>query len=194
MGDALYTAVEDFDFSSDGLLYFIDRNEGAGAVYLKTLNTSDTEDIKTLCELPEGTSALTMDDEDAVYLSNPATGAIQVFKDGKLTYFAGVENDRKFIDGKAPLFYEPQSIKYFDGSLYVWDFNTLRQISIKDGAAGEAITVAGEASPDFEMELPKGRQNAESIILPNSKLMDFSVSENGILITDPKRGVIWQII
>jgi serine/threonine protein kinase len=193
MGDALYTAVEDFDFSSDGLLYFIDRNQGAGAVYLKTLNTKDIEDVNTLCELPEGTSALTMDNDDYVYLSNPTTGAILKFKDGKLSNFAGIENERKFIDGKAPLFYEPQRIKCWKNNLYVWDFNTLRQIIIVDGVAGEAITVAGEASPEFDLELPQGRQNAESIILPNSRLMDFSVSDKGILITDPKRGVIWQV-
>ena len=193
IADASYTAVEDFVFSPDGLIYFIDRNEGAGATYLKTLNPNNTDDIVAICELPKGTSSLTMGERGAVYLANPETGAIQVWRNGKLSYFVGVENDKAFIDGNAPLFYMPQNIKYADGYLYVWDFNVLRRISIVDGIAVECITIAGEASPEFDMEITKRRIAAEDIILPNSMLMDFAVDGGKVLVTDPKRGVVWEV-
>ena len=191
IADASYTAVEDFTFSPDGLIYYIDRNEGMGTTSLKTLNPGDVDDIRTLSELPKGTKSLTMDSSGAVYLANPDTGTIQVWRNGELSYFAGVENEKAFIDGNAPLFYMPQNIKYSDGYLYVWDFNVLRRISVINGMAGECITIAGEASPTFDLEISRTRQAAEDIILPNSMLMDFAVIEDGILLTDPKRGVIW---
>ena len=130
IADAKFTAIEDFSISSDGLIYFIDRNEGVGAVYLKTLDPGNTENIQTLCELPTGTSALTLDEKGTVYLANPITGVIQEYKNGALTFFAGVENQRAFIDGTLPEFYEPQRLHYANGMLYVWDFNVLRRITI----------------------------------------------------------------
>lgn len=193
MSDAKFTAVEDFTFSKDGIIYFIDSNAGVQGVFLKTLNPANIEDIRTLCELPKGTVGLTIDDKDSVYLTNPETGVIQIWKDDKLSYFAGVENEKAFIDGAAPLFYMPQQIKYSNGFLFVWDFNTLRRISIKDGTASECITIAGEASPTFNIDISETQQLSEDIILPNSKLMDFAVINNGILLTDPKRGVMWWV-
>ena len=191
--DAVYSAIEDFAFTSDGLIYYIDRNEGIGATYLKSLNPLNTDEIITLCELPDGTCALTIGENDDVYLANSDTGVISLWRNGELTYFAGIENDRAFIDGVAPLMYMPQYIQYHNGFLYVWDFNVLRRISIVDGVAYECITIAGEVSASYDMEIEQTGYEAESIVLPNSRLMDFLVTGDGILITDPKRGVIWRI-
>jgi serine/threonine protein kinase len=192
MTNAMFTAIEDFTFSVNGLIHFIERNAGIGATFLKTLDPNDTDDIYTLCELPDGTSSLTIDERGVIYLANPETGVIQIWRDGTLSYFAGVENERAFIDGAAPLFYMPQVVKYSDGYLYVWDFNVLRRISIEGGVAAESITLAGEASPTFDLDIAQARQAAEDIILPNSRLTDFVILENGVLLTDPKRGVIWR--
>ena len=191
MADAKFTAVEDFMFSKEGLIYFIERNAGVDGVFLKTFNPTDVEDIKTLCELPKGTSALTIGEGGAIYLANPETGTIQVCQNGALTYFAGVENEKAFIDGSAPLFYMPQNIKYMNGFLFVWDFSAIRRISIKNGVAADCISIVGEANPTFNLEITETQQNAEEIILPNSKHMDFVINNNGILLTDSKRGVIW---
>jgi len=193
MTDAVYSAVEDFIISPDGLIYFIERNAGVDGVFLRTLNPSATDEIYTLCELPSGTSSLAMDDSGSVYLANPETGAIRVWRDGELTYFAGIENERAFVDGPAPLFYMPLRIKYSGGFLYVWDLNVLRRVSINDGVAGGCITIAGAASPVFEMDITRTSQPAEDIILPNSAMTDFVVIGDTILITDPKRGVIWEV-
>ena len=73
----------------------------------------------------------------------------------------------------------PQKIKYADEYLYVWDFNVLRRISIVDGVAAECITIAGEASPTFDMEIASAGEAAEDAILPNSVLMDFAVGGEG---------------
>lgn len=189
MSDARYTAVEDFDIDAGGRIYFIHRNAGMAVTELKTLDPDDPDAVVTLCELPEGTSALTLDETGAVYLANPESGAIQIWRDGALSYFAGIEGERAFIDGAAPLFYRPQRLRYADGLLYIWDFNVLRQIRVQDGVAAEAITLAGEAGPTFDMNFGAVRQAAEDVILPNSELTDFAVTGDGqVLLTDPKRG------
>ena len=204
IADAQYTAVEDFDFGADGLLYFIDRNEGLGGVFLRTLDVRDVGDIRTLCGLPRGSASLAVADGGEVFIGNAETGVIQIFQGGGLEYFAGIEGDRAFIDGASPRFYSPQEIEYRDGCLYVWDFNTLRMIetSRSDAAsrgagapivAGECITLAGVAGPDFDMELDPSRAAAEDITLPFGSLMSFTVTNRGVLLTDPKRGVIWRI-
>ena len=190
--DAVYTAVEDFGFSNN-LLYYIERNEGLNKVYLKTINMQNFNEITALCELPAGTKSLTFGEDNIIYLANPETGVIQYYKNGELKYFAGIENEKAFIDGSAPLFYMPLKIKYYDNALYIWDFNVLRKIIIENGGAVDCITLAGEASPDFELESIEKEYDAENIILPNSYLTDFAVADGYVLLTDPKHGVIWQV-
>ena len=196
--DAVYTAIEDFGFSpaGDHLLYYIERNAGTGEVYLKTINLqnpNDMNDINSICKLPQGTRSLAFGEDNTIYLSNPETGIIQYYKDGELKYFAGVENEKAFIDGSAPLFYMPQRIKYAGNLLYVWDFNVLRKITIENGAAVDCMTLAGEASPEFDLENIEKEYDAENVVLANSYLMDFAVTDGGILLNDPKRGVIWKV-
>jgi hypothetical protein len=87
----------------------------------------------------------------------------------------------------------PQRLRYAAGYLYVWDFNVLRRLEAQEGLAGTCITLAGEASPDFAPEPGAGKQAAESAILPHSKLTDFALQDGNILLTDPKRGVIWRL-
>jgi len=193
IADAQYTAIEDFTFGENGLLYFIDRNEGMREIYLKSLNIYNVEDIKTLAVLPAGSSSLAIDNNDYAYIGNKDRGVIHVYRDGKLEYFSGIEGERAFIDGASPRFYSPQRLEYNNGFLYVWDFNTLRRIETENGVAGMCITVAGMASPEFEQELSKSRIAAEDAILPFGSLMDFAVFDETILLTDYKRGVIWEI-
>ena len=192
IADAVFTAVEDFGFGFDGLLYFIDRNEGLGGVFLKTLDLYDVRDIRTLCSLPAGSDSLAVAGDGCVYVGNSGSGVIQVFRDGELEYFAGIEGERAFIDGASPRFYSPQRLEHRSGYLYVWDFNTLRRIEAVRGVAGDCITIAGLASPDFDMEFDDRRVASEDVVLPFGSLMDFAVAGRGVLITDPKRGVIWE--
>jgi len=194
MPDAIHADVLDFCFSpvDDGLLYFIERNADFGDYSLKTINLKNTDDIQELCILPKGTQSLAIGEEGAVYLANIDTGAIQRYSGGELKYIAGSEGERAFVDGIAPLFYMPQKIRYADNALYVWDFNVLRRIALENGLADDCITVAGEASPEFEFEMEK-EYDAENVVLPNGRFCDFAVADGYILLTDPKHGVIWEV-
>ena len=193
IADAMYTAVEDFCFDEDGLLYFIDRNEGLGGVFLKTLDLYDVEDIKTLCTLPPGSASVSVSSDGYAYIGNKDDGVIMVYDGRDLEYFAGIAGERAFIDGSSPRFYSPQRLQHSSGSLYIWDFNTLRRIDARRGVAGDCITLAGMASPEFDMELDDARTRAEDVVLPFGSLMDFAVTRRGVLISDPKRGVIWIV-
>ena len=49
------------------------------------------------------------------------------------------------------------------------------------------------AAPEFDFDIA-AEYDAESVILANSNICDFAVAANGkVILTDPKRGVIWQI-
>lgn len=191
ISEANYTKIEDFGFSKNenDFMYFIEHNSILSKTYLKKLNLRDINDIYTICELPEGTSSLTLGNDDEIYLSNPQMGTIMCYKNGDLKYFAGMENEKAFVDGNAPLFYMPQKIKYADNVLYIWDFNVLRKIT-----EGYCVTIAGEASSDFDFENIKKEYEAENIVFTNNFYTDFTVAEkDNILLCDPKRSIIWKI-
>ena len=193
--DAAYTAIEDFGFSpiDENRLYFIERSAGMGEAYLKAINLSDTEDVYTVQRLLEGARSLCFGADGEAYLANPEKGVIQRYKDGELKFFAGSENRRAFVDGALPLFFMPQKLKYADGFLYVWDFNVLRTIKMENGAAHDCITLAGEASPECDLESIEKEYDAQSVIFPASYHTDFAIAESGVILTDPKRGLIWKI-
>ena len=188
---AQHSAVEDFAFSQDGTLYFIERNEGLGGVFLHTLTTYGN--YLTPARLPQGSSSLTVCDEGTLYIGNSESGKIYVYYQGELRYFAGIDGDRAFIDGFSSRLYFPQRLEYFDGHLYVWDFNTLRRIEVFGPVAGDTITIAGIASPIYDNQPSGSLFAAEEMIFPHGRMMDFVVTESGILLTDHKCGVVWLI-
>jgi len=193
IADARYSAIEDFEFNDKGILYFIDRNDGMGDIYLKSLSLYNIEDIITHTSLPAGSTSLTVDNNGYVYIGNKDLGQIQIYRNGQLEYFAGLDGERAFIDGASPRFYSPQRLEYSNGYLYVWDFNTLRRIETNNGVAGTCITIAGIAAPEFDPAPDAAGTQAEDVIFPFGSLMDFTVTGNGILLTDYKRSVIWEI-
>jgi len=189
--DARHTAVEDFVFGQDGTLYFIERNEGLGGVFLRALDRTGA--IQTLCQLQRGSTSLAVSLDGTIYIGNAETGVIYVYHQEELRFFAGIEGERDFIDGISPRFYFPQRLEYQSGHLYVWDFNTLRRIEATGAIPGEAISIAGIASPEYDLEPSGTTFAAEDVVLPHGRLMDFTVTNEGILLTDHKRGVVWLI-
>jgi hypothetical protein len=187
---ALHSAVEDFTFSQDGTLYFVERNEGLGGVFLHTLTTYGS--YLTPEKLPQGSSSLAINDEGIIYIGNIELGVIYAYYQGELRYFAGLEGDRAFIDGFSSRLYLPQRLEYSDGYLYVWDFNTLRRIEAFGPVAGDTITIAGIASPIYNSQSGGFLFAAEDIVFPHGRMMDFIVVESGILLTDHKCGVVWN--
>ena len=106
---------------------------------------------------------------------------------------AGSESKKAFVDGALPLFYMPQRLRYFGGLLYVWDFNVLRAIKIENGILSDCMTLAGEASPECDLEAAEKEYDAKSVIFPGSYYTDFALMGDSVILTDPKRGLIWKI-
>jgi hypothetical protein len=200
--DAAYTAVLDMAASPDGALHIIERNAGMGEVSLRALvavggagpDAPGGLEPETVCQLPDGASALAFGDDGTAYVASAQSGQIQAFKDGKLTYVTASGQGKAFADGGAPLFYMPMRLGFAGGMLYVWDFNVLRVARLDGGAISWCETLAGVASPTFPREIAgAGPYAAEGVVFPNSALADFAVIGGRALLTDPKRGVIWEI-
>lgn len=192
IADAIYTTIEDFTFTEDGQLYFIENNIGAGISSVRSLNL-DSYEIEEICEIENNVKAITVDLEGNIYLAIPERGLIQKVDSNTtdIKYFAGVDGQRHFIDGSIPLLYDPIRLHYKNGSLYVLDFNVIRKINIEDGVVSMIETIAGEVSTDINPETKEG--NAESVIFAKSSQMDFLVDDGSILLTDPKKSVIWEL-
>jgi hypothetical protein len=194
---------------ANGRIYFIERPIGVMLTYLRAIDISNGVEVHTLAELPEGVISLAVGN-GRIYLADYLRGVLMYFdynEAGTVAYLAGVAEYKAFIDtavasivndgiahteGVEPLFFQPSRLRYHDGVLYVWDFNVLRRITLVEGIAQETITLAGVASPDFLHEINGAVQQGENVIFPNSQLMDFTFIDDGILLTDPKRGVIWR--
>jgi len=190
LGDAINTAIRDF-VVSNGLIYLIEWNAGVGAAYLRTINVNNADDINTITEVPEGVSALATDGT-RIFLADSEEGLILVYEAGQIRHLAGVSGERAFIDGTAPLFYQPSRLRFNDDNLYIWDFNVLRKLRLHEGVALEAISLAGAVSPVYDMQFPQ-QEAAERIVLPYSRMMDFVFMDSNLLLSDPKRGIIWQV-
>lgn len=190
--EAIYTKIVDFDISKDGLIYFIQHNVGVGETYLNTLNP-DTGEISFIQKLDNDATALTLDEQGNVYIAYAQKGVIVYFDTDtkQLTYFAGVENERHFIDGNVARFYEPQKLKVVGNQLYVLDFNVLRRITILDGIAVYTETIAGEVTTDLSPAIKNG-SGAEALFTPSTQ-MDFIVDGDKIVLTDPKNSRLRKI-
>jgi len=183
-----FTSIRDF-VVADERIYFIERNDGVGLTYLRVMDRHFPDDVRTLAELPEGTSAITIGGY-RIYLADEAEGTLLLYENGQLVHLAGLPGEHAFIDGAAPLFYRPTRIHYHDSALHVWDFNVLRKVYLEDGVVRETISLAGMASPEFSMDF-EPQEQAERIVLPYSRLADFVIMDGGILLSDPIRGVVW---
>ena len=190
LGDARFTSVRDIAVAN-GFIYILEHDYELEVTFLRTINLNNTSIVRTLVEVPVNVSALDVSG-DNVFLADPEQGAIFLFDRIRLIRLAGAEGERHFIDGPAPLFYRPTRISYRAGALYIWDFNVLRRLTLYDSAVKEAISIAGVASPVFGLEFGESYP-ASRIILPYSLLADFVVLESGVLMTDPRRGVVWKV-
>jgi hypothetical protein len=192
LGDAMFTEIRDF-YVANGYIYIVERNEGIGRTRLRTISTADPTQIRTLADdLPEGANALAVTPNGQVFIANASRGELLAYYAGEVTSLAGASDSRHFIDGTAPSFYRPTHIRYDNGGLYIWDFNVLRRLEISNGLAVETTTLAGMASATYSMQLTDGGV-AHEIILPHSYLTESVRFGGSVIISDPKRSVIWVI-
>lgn len=191
--EAERSRIADFAFSSDGLLWFIWENVGMGTTALHTLDPMTLEE-NWVMDLPGGTRALAVDEQDNLYFSVPDDGVI--FRVGKgedsWMYFAGVVGERHFIDGTVANFYRPTSLAVDGDALYVLDFDTVRRIQIGALETPSTETIAGIPTANTS---PIVRLGAGcSSILPASELASLAVDGEGrVLLSDPKNSVIYEI-
>jgi serine/threonine protein kinase len=192
LGDANSSNILDYKIAKNGDILFIEQNDWIGKTYLKKIAVLSQE-VEIITELPSTIKFMEQGKTDDLYFSAPESGLIYLFQDNELKYFLGAENERHFIDGTAPLFYEPQQMVYKEDKLFIWDFNTLRCVTIFDNGSVNAYTVAGEASPDFHQEIDSFEYTSDEMIFPNSRLTEMLIYDDTIFITDPKRSIIWTI-
>ncbi len=188
--EANYSSISDFDISKDGKIYVLYNNVGVGQNYLAQLDLT-TADINYIKEIDSGIKTLTVDEKGNVFLGNTVKGSIYFYNvsSGTLKLFAGVDDNNKFIDGPNPMFFEPRRMDCKNGYLYILDYNVVRRISINSSnAAISAETIAGKISVEQNPTTNNG--NASEVTFAPSYLMDLVVTDNGVLITDPKNAVI----
>jgi len=188
--DARFVYIQDMAVSN-GYIHILERDTEPETAFLRTIDLNDITMLRTVTEVPRGVSSIYIK-EDIIFMADETFGTLMYFDGSQIVHLAGAEGERHFIDSTAPLFYRPTRIRYHKGSLYVWDFNVLRKIILEGDVARETISIAGVASPEFSMDFEE-YEAAEQIVLPFSILADFVHLENEILLSDPRRGVIWQI-
>ena len=193
MTDAAMSTISDFAFSEDGTLWFIQQNVGMGMTMLNTLDVN-TMESEWIMNLPDGAQSMSFDGKGNLYISVPYSGIILRIEPGAKTpsYLAGIENERNFIDGAVPNFYQPSSLAVDGESLYVLDFDTVRRISIRQQGVPFTETLAGVPVTDTNPNVTLGE--GWQTILPASELASITVGTHGeILLSDPKNSVIYQI-
>lgn len=189
---AAWSVIPDMQFDEDGTLWFVQRNLGDGTTRLNSLNVQ-TGEVELGMQLPDGAKSMAFGD-GKLYISVPEQGIIIAVDPagGTWEYFAGLDGERHFIDGTAPQFYMPNSIVYYNGALYVYDFDTVRKITIADGTVAMTETLAGVPVADTNPEVVLGSGTMAQ--LPASEMAELAVLGDGkILLTDPKNSVIYLL-
>jgi len=191
IGDAGAQRVHDM-VVSDGIVYLIEEHTQIFSDFnLRTINL-DTLETNILSTLPNGIRSLAVAG-NIIYLANSVEGTILALENGELRNIAGNSQTRAAIDGILPNFIRPSRMRYFNGNLYIWDFNTLRRLYLENGIARESISLAGiiglESNAFGEQVMP-----AERMSFPNSDIMDFVLTDGGVIISDPRNGVLWNFI
>jgi hypothetical protein len=184
--------IMDMDFNKAGEPYIIERDLINQKNYLKHFIEGSDEPV-IVTEVSYGVCSLTFDKGDNLYLADAEKAVIYKYNQDKKScdYFAGVLNDKNFIDGINARFYQPYKIKAFDNYIYVLDFNVLRRVSIVEGNAFDVETVAGKAGLSTA-DVLEGK--GYDIIFSKSNFRDMTIDKEGnILITDPPKSIIRKI-
>ena len=191
--EAAYSKISDFAFANDGTMYLLQNNVGVGQNYIGKLNVS-TGQIETLKDVDAGVACITVDKNGNLYVGNSVKGSIWHYNvgTGSFRLFAGADNKTKFVDGPNPMFFEPRQLRYKDGALYVLDFNLFRKITINSSDLPIMCeTLAGKVVAEQSPETKNGK--ASDCEIAQSYLMDFAVTGDGLIFTDPKWAVLREV-
>lgn len=188
--EASYSKMTDFDFSDDGKMYVLQNNVGVGQNYVGQLDLYSGE-IRIVATVDNGITSMSVDKKGNIYLGNTTKGSIYHLNvaSGKITLFAGADNKIKLVDGVNPMFLEPRRLVYKNDALYVLDYNVLRKITINSAdAVINCETLAGKISLEADPTTNDGK--GSDVTFASSYLMEFAVTNDGIILTDPKKAVL----
>jgi serine/threonine protein kinase len=161
--DGELLSFEDFAFDSQGNIIIIEKDNNSRLPYSLIKLHIDEGVYEYLAKDLEDISNIALDDKDNIYLSS--SGGV-IFKyngdDSSLEYFAGIYNDRQFIDGNDSRLYEPRKILYKDNNLYVADVignqYIIRKLKILKGLIMDTETIAGNIVEDRDLSRGEGSQ------------------------------------
>lgn len=188
--EAQYSKITDFDFSTDGKMYILQNNIGIGQNYIGQLDLSSGE-IYTISAVDNGITSMTVDKKGNIFLGNTTKGSIYHLNvsTGNVSLFAGADNKVKLVDGANPMFLEPRRLVYKNDALYVLDYDVLRKITINNAdSVINCETLAGKISLDNDPITNDGK--GSDVIFASSYLMEFAVTDQGVILTDPKKAVL----
>lgn len=191
--EAAYSTITDFDFSSDGTLWFIQQNMFLSSTSLNRLDT-ETGESSWVMDLPESARCMVFDKADNLYISVPEDGVLLRVGAGETswTYFAGMEGERNFIDGAIPNFYRPTSLAVDGDALYVLDFDTVRKITIDGAGALFTETLVGLPVADTNPNVVLGA--GSKAVLAASEQATLALDNGRLLLSDPKNSVVYEIV
>lgn len=188
--EADYSRITDFGFSDNGKLYILQYNAGVGQNYVAQLDLN-SGNITTIAEVDSGITSMAVDKKGNVYLGNTTKGSIYHLDTStrKVTLFAGADNKNKLVDGPNPMFIEPRRLVYKNDALYVLDYNVVRKITINSAdMVINCQSLAGKISLEKDPDTADGR--GSDVTFAASYLMEFAVTNDGIILTDPKKAVL----
>ncbi len=184
--------ILDMTTNKNGEIFILEKSLVEENSYIKHF-VKDSDEPVVVAEVPVGSTSMAFDSDDSIYLSDKEKSVIYKYnKDKKVSeYFAGVKDEKNFIDGVNARFYMPYKIKIYGDYLYILDFNVLRRISIVDEIGFDVETVAGKAGI-ITSDMTEGK--GYEIIFEKSIYRDMTIDKNGdILITDPELSIIRKI-
>jgi hypothetical protein len=190
-----YSQADDTDIVdfliSEGSLYLLEQSYFQFSVNLKKIDLA-SGDVEIVDSFDDGVRSMALYG-DSLFLANPAKGVIQSYNMPlkKLSFFAGIEDEKGFIDGTAPRFYEPLKLAVDKDRLYVLDFNIIRRIEIVEGAPGITETVAGAVKNDLNPKVEDGE--GKDAVFAHSENSEFAIYGDKIVISDPKNFILRYI-
>lgn len=183
--------IVDFDLVSNKVMSVLKQNVSTGEKTLEIIDLT-TGKVTAASSVDQAFGSIAASGKK-VYLGNKEKGSIYSYdiKTKEISLFAGTEDKHQFVDGNDALFCAPRRLKYYNGKLYVLDYNVIRKITINNDVAGNCETVAGKvtAATNPVTDSSAGKNIALSSVNP----IDFAVSDEGILLTDANQYKVIKI-
>lgn len=190
-GNAKENRVLDFEIVNKDIICLLKEEIKTGDRYLEMVSL--TSKFKTYKISTTNDTTCITGNNNKIYLGKK-NGSIYEYDilTKNMSNFAGVEDEHGLRDGEDPLFCSPRKLEYYNGNLYILDFNMIRRISLDlEGNPGMCITVAGKVTGVNGSQMSSGEDS--NLMMSYTNPLDISVGQDGVLITDPTQYKIMRI-